>query len=257
MRLLIPSLLALSGLLTAQLPTPGSTTLRLLSGNQQRFVDFSDQLDRAQASVVVGTLGKFRDGKKKRVDSPKAHTGGIGTVIRASGTQYFEVQTRTKIAVEDCPAGKPLKGKVSLAFKVQLTRRSDGSVQRMVIGAERQELEAGMRALFVLDRAPKSKGYHIVHVIPMKVGQKKADFAKDVTDFVAVNQRLSALRRLHAEAKDVATVEAKKVIAKCEALLDEEIEFENTANERLELTVLRPWEARLKKRVEKLRGSGG
>ncbi len=251
-------ILALSGALNAQAPTRGSQLLEARSsGGRSRFVDFSDHLDWAQTSVVVGTLGKFKDGKKKRIDSSKAHSGGVGSVVRMSGTQYFEAKTRTKLAVDDCAAGKVLKGKVPLSFRVQLTRLPDGSVKRMVLGAERHDLAEGMRALFVLDREPKKKGHQIAHVIPMKAGQKKADFARDVADFVAVNRRLAELRRAHTKAKRVAVEDAEKIIATIDALLEQEIEFENSANESLQFSVLRPWEQRLEKQLGKLRGPGG
>ncbi len=251
---LVPCLFAvlcLPGLLGAQIPVPGTGSVQISSTRRTGFVDFSESLGRAQVSVVVGTLGKFRDGKKKRVSDPEAHTGAIGSVVRMSGTQYFKAKTKTKLAVEHCETGKKLKGKVSLAFEVLLNRMSDGSMQRMVLGAERQPLKTGMRALFVLDRAAKSKGYHIVHVIPMKRGQKKADFAKDVSDFVAINLRLAELRRVYADVKAAPTADAKKTKVKIDAVLSgPEAELQKLSNEAVRVSVLRPWKARLKKLIK-------
>ena len=88
-------------LLTAQQASVGGR-----SGPQ--FVEFHRDIDRPGAVVVVGRLGKCKEGRREKLEN--GQLGGGGTVSSISGTQFFKVPLTTTLVVRKALGGEVKDG---------------------------------------------------------------------------------------------------------------------------------------------------
>lgn len=218
---------------------------------QMRFVDFSRDLDRNGITVVVGRLGKCKEGKRERLAD--GQLGGAGAVSQVSGTQYFKIPVQAAIAAKTTLTGKP--DKLQLNFDVQLARLPDGKEQRQTTTGNGAALEDDMLALWVLAPRQKGKGLELLHVIPF---DKKVDkgpdaelqFGDTMFDYYTVNRRASDLRAALEAAEKATTPESrKKQLATLRELLDQKVELRQSENDALLTQHVAPLAARAQKRL--------
>lgn len=231
--------------------TPAVPTMPALAGTSStRFVDFHRDLARSDVVVVLGTLGKGKEGKRERL--PDGKLGGAGSVVAITGTQFFKVPVQAPVQPRATFAGKV--DKPSIAFDVQIARLPDGKEQRQSTTATAAPMDEGMLALFVL--APRDKkGFELLHVIPFdaKVDtgpDAEAVFGDTMADVHAINRRMLDLENALAaadRAKDDA--QKKPAIAALKDLLDKPLELRRAQNDGLLAQYVAPLEARAKKRV--------
>lgn len=160
-----------------------------------RYVDFSADLDRDGVVVVVGVLGKLKEGKRERL--PQGQLGGAGSVTQVSGTQYFKVPVKSSIRAVKAFGGKV--GKLELAFEIQLARLPDGSEHRQSRTGNGAQLDEDTLALFVVVPKEKGKAFDLLHVIPFDAQVDKgpdggAAFVDAMSDVYTVNRRVHDLR---------------------------------------------------------------
>ena len=236
----LPLLLLLLPALPAQIALP--------SGGGQRFVDFSGDLAHPGALVVIGTLGKWKEGKRERLAD--GQLGGGGQVASVSGTQYFKVPVTAALQARTTLHGKPEA--VTLGFDVQLARLPDGKERRQV--ASGAALAEDTLALFVV--TPKAKkGHELRHVIVFDrtVDQGpdgEAAFGDTMRDYYTVNRRVhdltEALARLD-RAKDEAGQQAARTTLR--ELLAKPPELKRPANDALLQQHVAPLVQRAEKRL--------
>src|SRR5262245_25092036 len=80
---------------------------------QQRFIDFSEDLDRKSLVAVVGGIDKLKEGKRERIEEGKL--GNASGSVSVSGTQYFKVPVTGQIQPRAVLIGSG-KDKVTLEF---------------------------------------------------------------------------------------------------------------------------------------------
>lgn len=253
----------LTGVVTAQIATPSTP--------QMRFVDWHAELDRPGLTVVVGKLGKIKEGKRERLLDGKL--GGGTSVSAVSGTQYFKVPASCQLQPRTVLAGAAdPKEKLKLEFELQLARLPDGNEQRQTRTADASALTEDTLALFVVapSRDKKAKGLELLHAIPFDA---KADAGPDpelrfldtMRDFQVVNQRTFDLERALA-ALDTAQGAAPAAAQRAEAiaaarkrlqeLLDAKVELRLPANDALLTQHVGPLEQRARQKLADA-GSGG
>ena len=244
-------LLLLTGLLAAQTP-------QLPASPQMRYVDFSADLDRTSVVVVVGTLGKLKEGKRERLADGNLGSGTAN--VSVSGTQYFKVPVTATITPRAVLAGKA--DKLQLAFELQLARLPDGKEKRQALTGNGAQLDDDTLALFVVANKPKGKGLELLHVIPFDANTDKgadaeAKFADTMRDFYAVNQRVHDLReRLDAVDKAVGPEAKQKALDALKELYEKKLELRQSANDALVTQHVGPLETRAKKRLDEAGGTG-
>jgi hypothetical protein len=211
----------------------------------QRFVDFSDELASPNVIVALGTLGKWKEGKRERLEDGKL--GGGAQVAAVSGTQYFKVPVTATLAARATLHGKAEDPKV--AFDIQVARLPDGKEKRQTLAGA--ALEEDQLALFVI--APRAKkGHELRHVIAFDAadGNGQEAFADNARDYYTVNRRMHDLKQAMAElerAKDAAVRQtARKAL---EDLLAQKPELKRVQNDGLLAMHVAPLEQRAKKRV--------
>lgn len=252
MRLRALPLLLLTGVLAAQNPA-------LPASPQMRYVDFSADLDRTSTVVVVGTIGKFKEGKRERLADGNLGSGSAN--VSVSGTQYFKVPVTATVAPRAAFVGKAEK--LQIGFDVQLARLPDGKEKRQALTGNRAPVEEDTLALFVVAAKAKGKGLELLHVIPFDAAvDKGADpektFADTMHDFYVVNQRVHDLRARLDAVDQASGVEAKqKALAALKELLDKKVELKQTANDALLTQHVGPLETRAKKRLDEAGGDRG
>ncbi len=183
----------LTCLCLAVLACPSPQSLPLVQGPQQRFLDYSKDLERPTVSVVIGTLGRFQEGRRERLED--GALGGPGARSSVSGTQFFKVPVRTSLQVQEVLAGgKPAR--TNLEFELQLARLPDGSERRQVIGGNGAPLETGVQALWVVELPEKGKALQLLHVLPRdpRIDDDPRAFADLCRDFTAINRHVADLR---------------------------------------------------------------
>lgn len=231
----------------AQLPTLGTTATG-------RFVDFSKDLADAGVVVVVGPLGKWKEGKRERLAD--GTLGGAGATSSVSGTQYFKVPVQAAVQVRRTFQGKA--DKPVLGFDVQLARLPDGKEQRQLMTSNAAKLEEGTLAMFVLRERAKGKGYDLVHAIPFareldKQKDAEAGFVDTMHDFYVVNRYVAdlelALQRLDGAAQGKEREDAAKAVKK---VLDERPELKQHENDVLWGQHAGTLEQRAKKRLDEV-----
>jgi hypothetical protein len=235
-------------LLVPQSPTP-----HLALDTGPRFVDFSQELERPQVTVCLGTLGDLKEGKRERL--PDAVLGNSRAQVSVSGTQYFKVPAQAPIEVQTLLAGKAVSGKPRLEFELQLARLPDGKEQRQTLTADGTPLQQGMLALWVLEPAPKKKGLSLLHVIAFddkqfQGGDAKESFADTMRDLVTVNLRVRDLRTAIAAVDAAQTpAEAGKARAALAEVLAKQPELKRPADDALLQQQAGPWQQRAEKRL--------
>jgi hypothetical protein len=233
--------------LTAQTPAVPA----LAATPQMRFVDFSKDLDRPGIAVVVGRLGKCKEGKRERLADGKL--GGAGSVSQVSGTQYFKVPVQASIAAKTTLVGKP--DKLQLTFDMQLARLPDGKEQRQSMTGNGAPLEEDMLALWVVAPRAKGKGLELLHVIPFDKNVDKGpdaelQFGDAMADYYTVNRRAHDLRAaLEATDKAADPESRKKQLAALRELKDQKVELHHSENDALLTQHVGPLEARAQKRL--------
>lgn len=234
--------LTLLGALPAQLHLPGSG---------HRFVDWSQDLAHPGAVVVVGTLGKWKEGKRERLADGKLGSGA--QVASISGTQYFKVPVTAALQPRAVLHGKA--DGITLGFDAQVARLPDGKEHRQTSSGT--PLEADTLALFVVVPKPK-KGHELRAVIPFdKAVEPGADgeaaFVDTMRDHTTVNLRLrqltDAIERLDGAKEPASRTAAAKAL---QELLAQKPELRQPKNDGLLTQHCVPLEHRAKKRLEEL-----
>ncbi|MBM4061196.1 MAG: hypothetical protein FJ265_08890 [Planctomycetes bacterium] len=240
-----PVVLLLAAILPAQNTPPTAAGL-------MRYVDWSRDLDRPAVAVVVGTLGKWKEGRRERLD--EGQLGGGAAVSHVSGTQYFKVPVTAAVAVRAVLF--PKMEKAQLAFHVQLARLPDGKEQRQSLTGNGARLGEDRLALFVLVPKPKGKDYELLHVIPFdpKVDsgpEGELQFLDTMRDYAAVNLRVRDLRAAIA-AVDLAKepARAEKALGALRELLAQKVELKQSSNDGLLGQHVRPLEQRAQQRLD-------
>lgn len=210
-----------------------------------RFVDFHTALAGSGVSVVVGTLGKWKEGRRERLAD--GQLGGHGQVASISGTQYFKVPVTAPVHVRATfhgTAAKPV-----LAFDVQLARLPDGKERRQTLDGV--ALAEHMLALFVVRE--QKKGCELLHVIPFDGrlhpgGDGEAGFVDAMHDVCTVNRRMLDLERGIAALDGATDAAARQAAAKALAeLVAAGPELRESASDALLAQHVAPLEARARK----------
>lgn len=232
------------------LPQQPVNPAAIVRSPQQRFVDFSADLDRVGVLVAVGALGKGREGRREKITDGKL--GGGGSVVEVSGTQYFKATVTMPIEVRKALVGTPAT-KPTLQFELQIARLPDGSERRQLRDAAGTPIGDGLIGLFVLAPEPKGKHLRLLHVLaydPKSDPQGEAGFGDFARDVVAVNQHIAALRAglaaVDAAKGDDAVAAAKKAL---QGLVDKRPEMLRTDDDVLLGSFVAPLEERARKRL--------
>jgi hypothetical protein len=196
--------------------------------------------------VVVGTLDKWKEGKRERLAD--GQLGGAGQVASVSGTQYFKVPVTAALRPRKVLHGKAET--VALQFDVQLARLPDGKERRQV--ADGAPLAEGGLALFVVVPKPK-KGFELRQVIVFDPDAEKggeASFVDTMHDYYVVNRRMHALTRA-LDAADQAKDDAgrKAALATLREVLAAKPELKQPRNDLLLGQHVAPLEQRAEKRL--------
>ena len=239
----------LPGFARAQIPAiQGAPTMR--------YLDWSKDLDQSGAVVVVGRLGKWKEGKRERLAD--GQLGGGGAVSQVSGTQYFALPVTATIAPRLVLHGK--EGKIAVAFDLQLARLPDGKEQRQSRTGNGAVIEADRLSLFVVVPKAKGKGYELRHVIPFdpKIDNgpdAELQFVDTMRDFATINQRVRDFRNDLAAVDAAETAEQKKAALEAlRKLVDAKVELKVPANDGLLTQHVGPLEQRARKRLEDDKG---
>jgi hypothetical protein len=215
-----------------------------------RYVDCSDELDRVNVSVVLGKLGKLKEGKRERL--PDGQLGGAGQVASVSGTQYFKVPVTAPVEVRTTLAGPKLTRAV-LQFEQQIARLPDGKERRQLRTADAAELGEATPTLFVLEIDPKTKEAKLLHAVPFDAKDDKGEdaFVAAMRDMVAVNvyvhQLKVALAELDAAKGEEPITKAKAALKE---LLDRRPELQRPEDDAMLTMHAAPFEQRARKRVD-------
>jgi len=238
-------LLLTTGLLPAQIPSLPTSPL-------MRHVDFSADLARPGVVVVVGKLGKLKEGKRERLAD-----GSLGSntqQVSVSGTQYFKVPVTGTIAPRATFVGKP--DKLVVAFDLQLARLPDGKEKRQSLTGNGAAIDEDLLAMFVLVPPTKGKGLDLLHVIAFdgtidKGPDAEPRFVDTMHDFWAVNQRVHDLReRLDTVDKAADAASKQTALAALKELLEQKLELRQSQNDALLAQHVAPLEVRAKKRLD-------
>jgi len=221
-------------------------------GRGLQFVDFTPHLSWTTTRLALGKVGKFRDGKRERIKDPKAHVGSTGVVSRVSGTQFFRVKTRSRLALDEFLVGPRKVSKLDLAFEAQLARMPDGSMRRQIVSKTlgQAELKAGTYGMWILEAGTRRKKTHtVLHVIPQPAGMTRPAFVKDMQDMLVINQRLAQLKAALEEAqrgkqRGKPMPEIRKALDA--VLAAKRLVLRNPENDRWIPRALAPWEERLR-----------
>lgn len=225
---------------------------------QMRYVDFSKDLGRPGVSAVVGRLGKLKEGRRERLK--EARLGGGGTQMSVSGTQYWKVPVRARIADPVVLLGPEPGGRLDLAFDLQVARLPDGGEHRQSMTGNGAALADDALALWVVERPRKGRRCELLHVIPF---HPKADAARDgrdetavftanMTDFCAVNNRVAELRRVLAATKDPKPDGLKRAVEELRAVTKDELEMNEPKHDVLVRTHVAPLRKRALARIAEL-----
>lgn len=243
----------LAAIVPAQIPS-------LPAASRPRYVDFSRDLDRPGALVVIGTLGRCKEGRRERL--PDGSLGGSTTSVAVSGTQYFKVQVQAPVQVRTPLYGRPGE-RLQVGFDVQLARLPDGRERRQLLDGAGSRVENDMLALFVLAPRPKGKDLELLHLIPFDAAQfpgpdGETGFVDAMHDFTAINQRVHDLTAAIAAVDQAeAGEQQRQARAALQRLLEQEIELRRPEHEALLRQHTAPLEQRAKKRLGDGKTTGG
>ena len=240
----------LATVVSLALPQQPTNPAAIARSPQQRFVDFSADLDRVDVVVAIGALGKGREGRREKIDDGKL--GGGGSVIEVSGTQYFKATVTMPLEIRRILDGKPVN-KPTLQFELQIARLPDGKERRQLRDAAGTPIGDGLIGLFVL--APEQKGKHLrlLHVIaydPKSDAQGEAGFGDFARDVVVVNRHIAALRAATAAVDEAKGDEARTAARTAlQELVDKRPEMLRTDDDSLLTSFVAPLEERARKRL--------
>jgi len=243
-RSLAPFLLVSFAPLLAQLPA-------LAAVPQMRYVDFHRELARGDVLVVVGTLGKGKEGKREKMADGKL--GGGSAVAAVSGSQFYKVPVQAPVQPRATFAGKA--DKIVIAYDVQVARLPDGKEQRQSTTGNAAPMDEGMLALFVLGTGDKKKGCELLHVIPFdknvdKGPDAEAVFVDTMSDYHAVNRRVLDYENALAAVEKAKDDDAKKAALEAlQKLVDEPLQLRHATNDNLVTQHVNPLEMRAKKKL--------
>lgn len=184
------------------------------NGPEQRYVDFAAKVDHKGFAVVLGSLGKTKEGKRERM--PDGQLGGGNAVTVVSGTQFFKVVATAPIEAKETLHGD-LPAKPQLAFELQLARMPDGTERRQLLDGKGSPIDDGSYGAFLVEMPPKGKAMHLVRFVPFVADnyattEPKESFRQEIADFVTLNRHVAALKAALA-AVDEARDEAQKGVA--------------------------------------------
>jgi len=244
-------MLALLSVLVLAPQDPAALLAATKPGASDRYVDFHADLERPGLAVVMGTLGKLKEGKRERMEDGKL--GGDGAASAVSGTQYFKTTATAPIDVQKALLGAPAQ-KPQLQFELQIARLPDGKERRQLMTSRGTAIAEGALAMFVIDTAQKGKPAQLLQMVLFDPkawdGGKTAPFFDAMTDVVAVNQHVRALEQaiaaVDAQKGEDAIKAAKEALQK---LVDKRPEMKRTDDDMLLSTHVAPLEQRAKKRL--------
>lgn len=222
-----------------------------LPGVGSRFVDFHEDLAHSGAVVVVGTLTKWKEGKRERL--AEGQLGGGGQVASVSGTQYFQVPVTASLRPRATLHGKADDAVVT--FDVQVARLPDGKERRQMRSGT--PIAEDQLALFVVLPRPK-KGFELRHVIVFDPATEEgagaeAAFADSMRDYYTVNRRMcdltQALAKLDAAKDEAQRQEAATALRE---LLAAKPELKAPKNDQLLTQHVAPLEKRAEKRLAEI-----
>lgn len=180
---------ALPTTLALRAQSPAMPTLAV--SPQMRFVDFSKDLDRNGITVVLGKLGKCKEGKRERLAD--GQLGGAGAGESGEWHPILQGACASLDRREDHPLRQGRQAADQLRRPAGATPRRQGTTP----GDDRNgaALEDDMLALWVLAPRAKGKGLQLLHVIPF---DKKVDkgpygelqFGDAMSDYYTVNRRV-------------------------------------------------------------------
>ncbi len=270
--------IGLRAALVAQVPLP---PMPVSPQARARFIDFSAELMDRNVTVVLGRLGRMKEGPKKKLEDKDAHLGAGNTVSRISGTQFYKAPVRVRLLVGSwlcgCRSGVTPGKHLTIASEIQLARLPDGNYQRQLLGGSRATLEDDMFGLWVLAKASRGKTYEIRHAVPRPEKQERRGdtpperaFEEDMEDHVAINKRIADLRMAlqgamgkavgadgdgegTARREDRDTAAARRTL---QGILDRKVALKNLANAQLLEQHAGPWERRARELLKKPAGDG-
>lgn len=237
----------------AQVPSlPTLPNVQSLASGNQRYVDYSRDLDDPNLLVVVARLGPWKEGKRERLADGQLGGGGAVTVV--SGTQFFRVPVQAPVVVQTTLLGQP--GKTAVGFDVQVARLPDGTERRQLVEPQGLELAEGTLALFVLQKQDKKKTLLLCHVLPFDPNVDKGpdgelQFAEAMRDVHTVNRRVHALTKALAAYDQAEPGKPRdRALADLTALLEQKPEMKQPRHDALLLQHTGPLEERAKKRLD-------
>lgn len=237
----------------AQVPSlPSLPNVQSLATGNQRYVDYSRDLDDPHLLVVVGRLGPWKEGKRERLEDGQLGGGGAVTIV--SGTKFFRVPVQAPVVVQATLHGQP--GKTPVGFDVQVARLPDGTERRQLVEPQGLELAEGTLALFVLQKQDKKKTLLLRHVLPFDPNVDKGpdgelQFAEAMRDVHTVNCRVHALTKALAAYDQAEPGKPKdRALADLTGLLAQKPEMKQPRHDALLLQHTGPLEERAKKRLD-------
>ena len=245
----LPTVLSL--LIAASTSSLASAQSVSLPTQSPKYIEFSKELAQPSTVVVVGRLGKWKEGKRERLAD--GQLGGAGAVSAVSGTQFFKVPVTTTLQPRATFHGKV--DKPTLQFEVQLARLPDGKEQRQVRTGNGAQIGEDTLALFVLVQPPKQKGLDLVAVLPFDKGQHQgsdpeAAFVDAMRDVYTVNRRVFDLEQALAAVDGAREDKAKQVALQAlKELVDKKPELKVPSNDGLLTQYAGPLEVRAQKRL--------
>ena len=215
---------------------------------ETRFVDFHRDLARKDVVVVIGTLGKAKEGK--RVADGKAEVvGSDGATVKAT---FFKVAMQAKVEARVALAGDADKVVIAYELRIAKLPGDQQHQESKIVGASMTE---GMLAMFVLAPRDKGDGHSLVHVIECKSfaqrsPDKEAVFVETVRDFYAINRRMLDLgNALEASEKAQDDEARRSALKSLQKLVDDPLRLLRAQSDKLIAEHVAPLEARAKKRL--------
>lgn len=219
------------------------------NGPEQRYVDFAAKIDQKGFAVVIGSLGKKKEGKREKL--PDGQLGGGNSVAVVSGTQFFKVVATAALEAQETMHGE-LPAKPQLAFELQLARMPDGTERRQLMDGKGSPIEDGSYGAFLVEMPPKGKALQLVRFVPFVADhyattEPKEAFRLELADFVALNRHVANLKAALA-AVDEARNEAqrKTALEALKAAVDARPKAQRSEDEGLFATHAGPLEQRAK-----------
>ncbi|MBI3819592.1 MAG: hypothetical protein HY286_12935 [Planctomycetes bacterium] len=217
------------------------------------FVDFSEDLARPAVAVVFGTISKFNEGKRERIEGDS----GLGNLkIVNFGTVFYKLECTGDIAVTDSMHGD-VKGKsVNCSFNLQSAKDINGKESRQILSEPKHEFDTPFTGLFVLEREKGKKNYQLTRVEKFDIkNDKSADpmgtARKKSADHFGINRRKAdyvALLDAYNSARD--HKEKENVVKRLRHLVDTKPKWQIVETDPLAGGILAPYEKRAADTIE-------